>query len=143
MNFYSIGTADMYQHGGLNTSSEDPRIRGRGMFTGDEKDMFKFKVPQLYNLKEYVSYFHGSSKTSIEDVVDFKMKAQSENPLVANEKVALSPKDLSQEEKENLIEFLRYSLYDDNMERYMPETILSGNCFPNNDEQSQLDMGCK
>jgi cytochrome c peroxidase len=143
MNFYSIGTSDMYQHGGLNTSSDDPRIRGRGMFTGDENDMFKFKVPQLYNLKAYVSYFHGSSKTSIEDVVDFKVKAQSENPLVTNEKVALSPRDLSQEEKENLIEFLKYSLYDDNMERYMPDAVLSGNCFPNNDEQSQLDMGCK
>ena len=29
------------------------------------------------------------------------------------------------------------------MERYMPDAVLSGNCFPNNDEQSQLDMGCK
>lgn len=143
MNFFAVGTADMYQHGGLNTSAEDPRIRGRGMFTGDEKDMFKFKVPQLYNLKDYASFFHGSSKTSIEDVVEFKVKAESENPLVPTDKVAISPKDLTEVEKEELIEFLRYGLYDNNMERYMPEAVLSGNCFPNNDEQSQLDMGCK
>lgn len=143
MNFFAVGTADMYQHGGLNTSAEDPRIRGRGMFTGDENDMFKFKVPQLYNLKDYATFFHGSSKTSIEEVVEYKVKAVSENPQVATEKIAISPKDLTQAEKEELIEFLRYGLYDSNMERYMPKAVLSGNCFPNNDEQSQLDMGCK
>ncbi|MDF1694369.1 MAG: cytochrome c peroxidase [Saprospiraceae bacterium] len=143
MNFFSLGTADMYQHGGLNTSADDPRILGRGMFTGNDKDMYKFKVPQLYNLKDYASFFHGSSKLSIEDVVEFKVTAKSENPNVSDERVAISPKDLSSEEKENLIEFLRYGLYDSNMERYMPEAVLSGNCFPNNDEQSQSDMGCK
>lgn len=142
MKFYALGTSDMYQHGGLNTSADDPRIRGRGMFTGDENDMFKFKVPQLYNLKDYVSFFHGSSKTSIEDVVEFKVTAKSENPLVPDQKIALAPKDLTDEEKANLVEFLRYGLYDGNMERYMPESVLSGNCFPNNDEQSQEDMGC-
>ena len=143
MKFYALGTADMYQFGGLNTSADDPRITGRGMFTGDENDMFKFKVPQLYNLKDYASFFHGSSKTSIEDVVEFKVKAKSENPYVDDNKVALAPKELTDEEKADLVEFLRYGLYDSKMERYMPDEVLSGNCFPNNDEQSQIDMGCK
>ena len=143
MSFFSLGTADMYQHGGLNTSEDDPRILGRGMFTGDENDMFKFKVPQLYNLKDYATYFHGSSKTSIEDVVEFKVTAKSENPKVADHRVALSPKDLTPEEKAHLVEFLRYGLYDGNMERYMPDAVLSGNCFPNNDPVSQTDMGCQ
>jgi cytochrome c peroxidase len=75
MNFYALGTKDMYEIGGLNTSAEDPRILGRGMFTGREEDMYAFMVPQLYNLKNYVSFFHGSSKSSIEEVMDFKLRA--------------------------------------------------------------------
>ena len=142
MNFYSLGTADMYQEGGFNTSAQDPRILGRGMFTGNESDMYKFKVPQLYNLHDYVSFFHGSSKSSIEDVIEFKIKAESENPLVGNDKVALSERQLTQEEKENLANFLRHALHDDNMERYMPDAVLSGKCFPNNDSESKEDIGC-
>ncbi|MFT6809532.1 MAG: cytochrome c peroxidase [Saprospiraceae bacterium] len=75
MNFYALGTKDMYEIVGLNTSAEDPRILGRGMFTGREEDMYAFMVPQLYNLKNYVSFFHGSSKSSIEEVMDFKLRA--------------------------------------------------------------------
>lgn len=142
MNFYAIGTSDMYEHGGLNTSATDPRIQGRGMFTGRESDMFKFKVPQLYNLKNYVSYFHGSSKTSLEDVVDFKLKAKSENPFVSDSRVALLPRELSDDEKQDLLNFLRDGLHDNNMERYMPSSVLSGLCFPNNDIQAQQDMNC-
>ncbi len=142
MNFFALGTKDMYELGGLNTSADDPRILGRGLFTGEEEDMFKFKVPQLYNLKDYVSYFHGSSKTSIEDVVDFKLAAKTENPKVKQSEVQISPKTLTEEEKSNLISFLKYSLHDDNMERYMPESVLSGFCFPNNDEVAREDMGC-
>ncbi len=143
MEFYALGTKDMYEIGGLNTSADDPRILGRALFTGREEDKFKFKVPQLYNLKDYVTFFHGSSKTSIADVVDFKLKAQSENPLVPQTKVALAPKNLTDEEKQNLIAFLTYALYDPDMDRYAPDAVLSGFCFPDNDEQAQIDMGCK
>lgn len=142
MRFYRIGTQDMYELGGLNTSADDPRIQGRGMFTGREQDMFKFKVPQLYNLRDYVTFFHGSSKSSIEDVVDFKVAAKSENPYVSDEEVALSPRELTYEERRDLIDFLTNALHDDNMERYAPDQILSGFCFPNNDPQSRADLGC-
>ena len=70
MQFFALGPNDMYNFGGLNTSADDPRNLGRGMFTGREEDNYKFKVPQLYNLKAYESFFHGSSKYHIEDVVD-------------------------------------------------------------------------
>jgi len=100
-------------------------------------------VPQLYNLKDYVSYFHGSSKLSIEEVVDFKLAAKSENPFVEDSQVALSPRILSEVEKAELIDFLKNALHDDNMERYMPDSVLSGHCFPNNDTQSRIDMGCE
>lgn len=142
MAFYSLGTEDMYKIGGLNTDENDLRIRGRGMFTGKEEDMFKFKVPQLYNLKNYATFFHGSSKSSIEEVVEFKNKAVTENVNVPQEKVAIRPLSLSDEEKAALVDFLRNALYDDNMTRYKPERVPSGFCFPNNDSKSKQDMGC-
>lgn len=145
MNFHALGTKDMYELGGLNTSADDPRILGRGMFTGKEEDMFAFKVPQLYNLKDYATFFHGSSKNSLYDVLDFKMKAVSENPLVPDEKLSsrFLPLSLTKEEINQLVDFLENALYDPQTERYVPESVLSGNCFPNNDEVSRKQLGCE
>ncbi|MDB4727807.1 hypothetical protein OAF63_03365 [Saprospiraceae bacterium] len=145
MNFHALGTKDMYENGGLNTSADDPRILGRGLFTGKEEDMYRFKVPQLYNLKDYATYFHGSSKTSLIDLVDFKMKAVSENPLVPDEKLSplFRPFGLTKTEVGQLIDFLENGLYDPNTDRYVPESVLSGNCFPNNDAVSRKQLGCE
>ena len=88
MNFHALGTPDMYTVGGLNTGPDDPRNLGRGMFTGKEYDMYRFKVPQLYNLKDYAAYFHGSSKNSLEEVVEFKVNAKSENPHVTDDRLS-------------------------------------------------------
>lgn len=145
MRFHALGTQDMYELGGLNTGPDDPRILGRGMFTGKAEDMYRFKVPQLYQLKEYATFFHGSSKSSLAAVIDFKMKATSENPLVSNDRLSPSFRslELSEEEKSQLIDFLENALYDAEMDRYVPTSVLSGNCFPNNDAQSKRDLGCE
>jgi cytochrome c peroxidase len=145
MAFHALGTPDMYEIGGVNTGPDDVRNLGRGMFTGQEQDMRKFKVPQLYNLKDYSNYFHGSSKSSLEEVIDFKLKAQSENPDVTSDMVSplFEAVSLTEEEKAKLIDFLENALYDANFERYVPESVLSGNCFPNNDAFSKTDLGCE
>ena len=72
------------------------------------------------------------------------MKASSENPLVADNKLSSSfrPLDLSETEVNKLIDFLENALYDADMTRYVPESIPSGNCFPNNDEVSRFQSGC-
>lgn len=145
MKFYRLGTADMYQVGpAMNTGPDDIRNLGRGMFTGVENDMRKYKVPQLYNLKKYKTFFHGSSKNSIEEVVVYKMKAVSENPYVENSELSgfFQPVELTDKEKSNLIDFLENGLYDSNYKRYVPTSLPSGNCFPNNDFLSRMDMGC-
>lgn len=144
MNFHALGTPDMYQSGGFNTGPDDIRNLGRGMFTGKEEDMYKFKVPQLYNLKHYAAYFHGSSKSSLDEVIAFKMKAESENPQVSNDKLSsyFNPIELTNEEIDQLKDFLENGLYDANLDRYVPESVLSGNCFPNNDEISRQELGC-
>ncbi len=145
MKFYALGTKDMYESGGLNTGPDDVRNLGRGMFTGKKEDMYRFKVPQLYNLKDYATFFHGSSKTSLEEVIDFKIKASSENPNVPDDQLSSSfrPLDLTEEEKNQLIEFLKNGLYDPYVDRYVPNEVLSGNCFPNNDPASRRDLGCE
>lgn len=142
--FHVLGTADLHEVGGLNTSPEDKRNLGRGLFTENESDFFKFKVPQLYNLKDYATFFHGSSKESIEEVVDFKLRALSENPKVPNERLSslFQPIELSDEERGQLVDFLTHALYDPNIDRFVPDAIPSGHCFPNNDERSKRDLGC-
>ncbi len=144
MSFHALGTPDMYEVGGLNTGPDDVRNLGRGMFTGKDEDMYCFKVPQLYNLKDYATYFHGSSKNSLWEVVNFKMNASSENPHVSNDRLSSSfkPVRLGEEEIDQLIDFLENALYDAETDRYVPESVLSGNCFPNNDPVSQEQLGC-
>ena len=144
MDFHVIGTKDMYEAGGLNTSVDDPRNLGRGMFTGKESDMRKFKVPQLYNLKDYASFFHGSSKYSVREVVDYKVKAEPENPLVDQSDIStfLKPLDLTDTEIDALVSFLENALHDPDLLRYVPDEVLSGNCFPHNDPLSRSQLGC-
>ncbi len=144
MTFHRLGTKDMYEIGGLNTGPDDIRNLGRGMFTGKEEDHYKFKVPQLYNLKDYAAYFHGSSKSTLADVITFKIKAVSENPNVTDDMLSSRFKSLTLTDQEvnDLLAFLRDGLYDPEPLRYLPSSVLSGNCIPNNDEMSRIELGC-
>lgn len=146
MEFQAIGSNHLYQSGFdvFRTDALDRRNLGRGGFTYREEDMFKFKVPQLYNLKNVGFYFHGASKRSLREVVDYFNKGVPENPGVPSTQISASfrPLQLNQEEVNDLVEFLENALFDPNLERYMPGRTLSGNCFPNNDSASKLDLKC-
>ena len=145
LEFHAIGVNDMYQIASYNASSNDRRNKGRGGFTGNPEDNYKFKVPQLYNMKDTPFYFHGASKRSIRDVVEYFSDAIPENPNVPLEQI--SPKfvelDLSDDEIDDLVSFIEYGLRDPDLIRYQPDSILSGLCFPNNDPVSQVDLGCQ
>lgn len=146
MEFHRIGARDMYKHdGSLFTDAADDRNLGRGGFTRKPEDMRAFKVPQLYNVADYASYFHGSSLETLREVMNYKLRAKSENPFVSNADLSEKFKEikLTAVEKENLLDFLTNALRDPDMTRYVPDNILSGNCFPNNDAFSKLDMGCE
>ena len=143
--FYAIGVKDLYETGdAINTNPDDIRNFGRGGFTKKEEDNFKFKVPQLYNLKGSGFYFHGSSKRSIKEVVQYFNKAEKENARVPDSRIApqFQPLGLTEEEVDRVVLFIEHSLYDHNFHKHVPEEILSGNCFPNNDELSREDLGC-
>lgn len=144
LDFEALGVKDMYQSPSFNTDESDRRNLGRGGFTLKEEDNYKFKVPQLYNLGDAPFFFHGSSKRTLEEVIDYKIKAQSENENVPQEKLSIkfTELSLSDEERSQLLLFLTTSLRDPNLERYAPDEVMSGFCFPNNDPQSRIDLGC-
>jgi cytochrome c peroxidase len=117
---------------------------GRSGFTGDDMEKYAFKVPPLYNLIDTTVFGHGGSFTSVEEVVRYKVAAVPQHPQVETTDVdyRFMPLDLTEEEISNLVIFLEKSLYDPDLMRYVPDTLPSGNCVTNNDEQSQQDLGC-
>ncbi|MCB0704917.1 MAG: hypothetical protein KDC34_06380 [Saprospiraceae bacterium] len=143
--FYSVGVKDLYETGNAHaTSIDDPRNLGRGSFTGNPEDNHKFKVPQLYNMGDVAFFFHGASQSNLHDVVNYFNDAIPENPNIPEEQIAVQfhPLYLTHEEVEDVVEFLKGGLYDPDLDRYVPDAILSGNCFPNNDPASREDLGC-
>ena len=143
--FEALGVKDLWENGGLKTSINDRRNLGRGGFTGQTQDMYKFRVPQLYNLGDSGPYFHGGSKKTLEEVVRYFNEGVAENPHVPKEQLSfyLQPLKLSEQEIMDLTEFLTTGLRDPNLLRFKPERVLSGMCFPNNDPLSKADMNCQ
>ena len=118
--------------------------KGRGGFTGKEEDNFKFKTPTLYNLINSPFYGHGGTFRSVKEVIEYKNEAIPSNALVPLSQLAngFKPLGLTETEIEDLTVFIESSLNDRNLFRYEPATLPSGYCFPNNDNISQLDLGC-
>lgn len=145
MEFYALGMNDLEGEGTYSGTIGDSTRFGRGGFTNRPEDMYKFKVPQLYNLKDSPFYGHGGSITRLRDVVSYKNKAIPENELVPVSQLAagFAPLGLMESEIDAITEFLTEALYDPNLERYVPENVLSGFCFPNNDTLSRNEQGCE
>ena len=144
--FFAIGVKDLYETGvAFATGPDDRRNLGRGGFTSRAEDLYKFKVPQIYNMANSPFYFHGSSKRSLREVVEYFNDAVIENDNVDKNNISgfFRPLDLTEEEITDLTQFLETGLYDPNLDRYMPKQILSGNCFPNNDLLSKFQTGCE
>ena len=143
--FHALGVSDLNQSGGLPTAGDGKKNLGRGGFTKDENDNYKFKVPQLYNLKGAGPYFHGSSKQTLEEVINYFNKGEKENIRVPEAQISsfFKPLSLSDQEKQHLMTFLTESLHDYNIMRYVPPYVYSGNCFPNNDALSREHTDCQ
>lgn len=147
MNFYALGMNDM---DAANTPAfaipaEDGSRLGRGGFTKNDADNYKFKTPQLYNLANSPFYGHGGTFESLREVVSYKNAAVAENTNVPSGNLATQfvPQNLTDEQVDDLVAFLTYGLNDPDLMRYQPSSIPSGNCFPNNDEMSKVDIGCE
>ena len=144
--FYALGMKDLIGEGVTNTVGQDffTSAEGRGGFTGNEDELFQFKVPQLYNLIESPFYGHGGSFTSIRDVVAYKNAAIPENDLVGEQYISnrFKPLGLTEEEIDQITVFIEKGLRDPDLMRYAPTNLPTGNCFPNADEMSKIDLGC-
>ena len=137
----SLGMNDLNGPGIVNGPTQD---LGRGGFTQNPEDNFKFKVPQLYNLKDSPFFGHGGNFTSVREVVEYKNAAVPQNSMVPASQLAADfhPLGLTENEITDLVNFIENALYDANLMRYVPDALPSGNCFPNNDAISIIDQGC-
>jgi len=144
MKFYALGMKDLEGPSVFGVDVKDDAKNGRGGFTNNDSDLYKFKVPQLYNMKDSPFYGHGGTFTTIRSIVAYKNIAHSENSNVDVSRLASGfvPLNLSAEEIDQLTLFLSDALYDPNLDRYVPGVLPSGLCFPNNDQQSKQDLGC-
>jgi len=146
MEFHALGMKELNGPGVYLTNFENQTVKlGRGGFTLVPSDEYKFKVPQLYNLIDSRFYGHGASFTSIQQIIEYKDGATPENLDVPNEQLSehFHPLGLSNQEIEAISAFVEFGLYDPNLDRYVPESIPSGYCFPNNDHLSGQDLGCE
>ncbi|MFT5167567.1 MAG: cytochrome c peroxidase, partial [Saprospiraceae bacterium] len=146
MEFHALGMKDLYTcpEEIFKVITDDPANRGRGSFTGQSADDYKFKVPQLYNMKDSPFFGHGASLRTIKEVVEYKNRAISENANVPASQIAddFLPLNLTDEQVDDLTAFLKFSLYDPYLDRYVPESLPSGNCTPFNDPIAREDLGC-
>lgn len=148
--FEALGMKDLVQTGRALLVSDTLLVQdsaaslGRGGFTLRPEERYAFKVPQLYNLADMSFYGHGSSFTDLRSVVEYKNEARKENPRVPDERLSkwFVPLGLTDVEIADLVAFLRDALHDPDLERYAPERVLSGRCFPNDDPVSRRDLGC-
>ncbi len=145
MEFHAYGMNDIYTQAGIVGATEHSvENLGRGGFTGNAADHYKFKTPQLYNLREAGHLGHGASFRELREVVDYKNAGVAQNPVVPASQLAeeFRPLQLSAAEVNDLVAFLENALFDPHLERYVPAALPSGMCFPNADTQSMIDHGC-
>ncbi|MFT7588410.1 MAG: cytochrome c peroxidase [Limisphaerales bacterium] len=144
MEFHSLGMQDLNGPGVFNTNPTDGVNRGRESFSRIPEDLYCFKVPQLYNLRDSKFYGHGSSFRDIYEVLEYKNNGVKENNFVPTNRLSphFKPLELTEQELRELYAFLNNALYDDQLSRYAPDALPSGLCFPNNDVVSREDLGC-
>ena len=141
-NFHSLGMMDLDSNENVIIKEFNFKEReGRYSFTKDEKDKFKFKTPGLYNLKDHHRYGHGSSFKTLRHLLIFKNNGYEENYNVDKKFLSKNHKRLylTNNELEDLEFFLKESLYDSDLERYIPNRVISDLPFPNNDDLISLD----
>ncbi len=116
--FFSEKTNCSNCHGGFNFTNynfennglyEEYEDVGRFRFTGNEEDIARFKIPSLRNIELTAPYMHDGSLQSLQQVIDHYDSGGKNHP---HKNVLIKPLNLTEQEKEDLIAFLK-SLTDD------------------------------
>jgi len=143
MEFHALGMNDLSGndiHGTVDLGTK----KGRGGFTNNPEDDYAFKTPTLYNLKDVKFLGHGGSFSNVKDVIMYKNLAVPENNDVPQNNISdqFKPLGLSNLEVDQITAFVENGLYDNNLERFVPESLPTGQCFPDADPQAKIDMDC-
>ncbi|NNE71155.1 MAG: cytochrome-c peroxidase [Rhodothermales bacterium] len=134
--FYALGMPDM-------PGGESPAL-GRGGFLDDPSMYRTFKVPQLYNMEDSPFLGHGGTFPSVESVVRYYNDGIPAVPLPEGVlEGRFRPLNLTEEEVQDLTAFLRDALRDPELDRYAPDALPTGNCFPAADAAARRDLGCQ
>lgn len=144
MTFHALGMNDLVGDGVIASNAAAPEHKGRGGFTLRDEDMYRFKTPQLYNLKDVGALGHGASFGSVDAVVRYKNAAVPQNGNVPPTQLAREfvPLGLDDRQIAALVDFIDNALYDPRLTRYVPAALPSGLCFPNNDPASRVPGMC-
>ena len=146
-NFYAFGMGDFDDSDKAVVLDDAGFInvkKGRGGFTKNAADDYKFKTPTLYNVIDNGFYGHGGTFTSVKDVIKYKNDGVPESAEVPAGQLApqFGTTNLTASEIDDLTAFIENGLRDPNLTRYVPENLPSNFCFPNNDAESRTDLGC-
>ncbi len=146
--FHAWGMADINAGTGNVLIQEAMKMKnialGRGGFTKNAADNYKFKTPTLYNLVDNPVYGHGGSFNTIREVIVYKNNGRPQKSEVPVRQLAsqFGAITLSETQIDALTAFISSALRDPDLRRYEPKQLNSGMCFPNNDSASRVDRGC-
>ena len=120
--FMAVGFADLDAMNFIVGEVSENVRKGRGGFTKQDLDNYKFKIPTLYNLRDTNIFGHGASFASVRQVVEYKNNAipQADIPTEYLD-YRFTPLGLTEEEIDILVDFLENSLYDTELNRYSPQ----------------------
>jgi cytochrome c peroxidase len=152
MAFFNMGFRDMdqldpndafFSPADIIQQPESEANLGRASFTGSDADRFAFKVPQLYNLRDHVSYGHGGTFTSVREVIDHMNAGRIANSRTNDGPNALQVLGMSEAACADLEAFISDGLHDPDLQRFVPTDVPSRLCGINGDPQSTSDFGCQ
>jgi cytochrome c peroxidase len=96
-------TDDQFHNTGVGWGAEPPDL-GRFAVTGKPSDRGRFKTPSLRGLAWTAPYMHDGSIATLQEVVKFYSQGGKANP---NRDTLLEPLNLTQQEIDSLVAFLR------------------------------------
>ncbi len=96
-------TDELFHNSGVGMDLEKPDL-GRFVETKNDTDHGRFKTPTLRDIARTSPYMHNGSLRTLREVVDFYDHGGIKND---NLSIHIKPLNLTEEEKDNLIEFMR------------------------------------
>lgn len=114
--FEDVGCADCHQpplfssyryyNTGVGMDKEKPD-EGRMAVTKKKSDLGKFRVPALREVAGTGPYFHDGSVETLEAAVELMANGGKDNPNLSGMMKAVRDENLSEQDKEDIVEFLR------------------------------------